>query len=400
MAESIQTILSPLRIKETISQLALPDTTLQTLMGYNLGVGMLQDETLDGALMFRPGDVTADGMPRQGNVTDWDGRVGQYDIYNNTRKIATARVPGQESARRPPQEVGYMRFTLPRSAETIPLTMEEIHNRRRIGGPSSELDQGGQDYIVHQLTTQAQKVANLVEFQTAAMFRGSYSFIQNGNDLQHVFSGGETTIDYNIPAGNKGTLDMLGDGAIIDADWDAAGTDIPGQLAKIQKAFIALTGKRLANIVIDSLGWEEVKNNTAIATQAGSANVVFEESIKSRPGVIRAVLRALPHYTWYIVDTVLDVWDDSTKTEVSTQLIPTGKAVFLPEADREWVEYQRGSEHVVEGPMDRGMALRAGFYPYAYPTHDPAGWNLSQVFNGFPALKVPKAVAYGDIYTP
>ncbi len=396
MTLSTQGILSPFMIKERISRLALADTSLQTLMGYNLGVGSLVDESLNGALMFEPGDVTADGAPRAGNVTDWPGRTGTYDIFNNTREIASARVPGQASARRKPQAVGRVDFTIPRSAETMPLTLEDIHNRRRIGGPSSELDTGGQVYVSFQEKYIAQKFANMVEFQTAAMFRGSYSFTQNGDDLEQTFTGGQTTIDYQIPAGNKSRLDMLGAGNILNANWNVDGSDIPGQLANINKAFVQLTGLGLFNIIINSTTWEDVKNNTAVHTQGGSANVVFEESIRTRPGVYTATLRGLPHFTWHIVDTVLDVWDGSAFTP--TQLIPDDRAVFMPNPASDWVEYQRGAEYVVEGPTGSPV-LRQGFYPYAYPTHDPAGWNLVAVMNGFPALKVPKALAFGTINT-
>ncbi|HQW51058.1 MAG TPA: ATP-binding cassette domain-containing protein, partial [Tepidiformaceae bacterium] len=44
------------------------------------------------------------------------------------------------------------------------------------------------------------------------------------------FSGGETTIDYQVPAGNLDQLDMLGGGNLLDADWATSSTDIPAHL--------------------------------------------------------------------------------------------------------------------------------------------------------------------------
>ena len=36
-------------------------------------------------------------------------------------------------------------------------------------------------------------------------------------------------------------------------------------------------------------------------------------------------------------------------------------------------------------------------YAYAYPTHDPSGWELCAVMNGIPALYTQSAIAYGLI---
>ncbi len=389
-------ILAPTLIKERISRLALVGTSLQSLFGWSVGAGALDDGSLDGSLSFREGDETADGIPRQGNVDDWDARSGSYDIFDNTRRVATARVPGQTSSMLAPQKVGTVNFTIPRSAETIPLTHESIHNFRPIGGPTSDIDRGGLRYITAQETIMAQRAANLVEFQTAAMIRGSYTFTQNGDDLEHTFSGGEVTIDYQQPAGNRDRLDMLGAGNIITADWDVAGTDIPAQLANINAAMVQLTGKGLKHIIVTGLTWEFVKNNTAIATQGGSANVVFDTQTRQRPGEFTAVLRALPQYTWHIIEYGVELWNGTT--HAFTKLIEEKKAAFLPEPDDQWTEYIRGAEWVTEGFGGR-VSFQHGFYPFAYPTHDPSGWNLSNVMNGFPALKVPNVPAYGTIDT-
>ena len=393
---SVSEILAPLLIKERISRLALVGTSLQRLFGWNVGVGALDDGTVDGVLGFTDGDVTAAGLPRTGNVDDWPARSGQYDIFDHTRNLATARVPGQASSMRAPQKVGSVQFTIPRCAETIDLTDEAVHNRRPLGGPASELDRGGRRYIEKQERFMAELIANVVEFQTASMIRGSYTFTENGDKLEHTFSGGETTINYQQPSGNRDRLNMLGAGNIIDADWDVAGTDIPAQLKSINAAMVQLTGKGLEHIICTGTTWEFVKNNTKVHTQGGSANVVFDTQTRQRPGEFTAVLRSLPQYTWHIIEYGVNVWDGSAFT--FTKLIEEKKAAFLPTPDNEWTEYIRGGEWVTEGP-NGPKSFQHGFYPYAYPTHDPSGWRLSNVFNGFPALKVPAAMCYGTIDT-
>jgi hypothetical protein len=394
---SLQEILAPTLIKERISRLALSGTSLQRLFGWNVGVGALDDQTLDGVLGFREGDVTADGMPRTGNIDDWEARSGQYDIFDHTRRLATGRNPGTASGRRAPQKVSFVQFTIPRSAEIMPLTDEDLHNRRPIGGPTSDIDRGGMRYIEAQERYLAELVGNVVEFQTMAMIRGSYTFTQKGDDLEQTYSGGEVTINYQQPAGNRDRLNMLGAGNIIDADWDLAGTDIPSQLNNINAAMVQLTGKGLKHIIVRGQTWEYVKNNTKIATQGGSANVVFDTQTRERPGEFTAVLRALPQYTWHILEYGHEIWDGTDSYDF-TPMVELKKAAFLPEPDSEWTEYIRGGEWVTEGP-NGPRSFQMGFYPYAYNTHDPSGWNLGFVFNGFPALKVPSAMAYGTIDT-
>ena len=397
MAYSTQQILAPLMILERISRLSLVGTSLQRLFGWNVGVGNLDDQSLDGALFFKEGNETASGMPRQGNVSDWDIRSGQYDIFDNTRDLATGSVPGSPQTMIKPQFVGQTQFTIPRTAESIPLTDEDIHNRRPIGGPASTNDNGGAAYIDLQQTHMAQRLSNTIEFQTAAMIRGSYRFRRNGDRLEHVFSGGAgTTIDYQQPAGNRTRLDMLGEGNIITADWDVAGTDIPNQLFEINRAMVALTGKGLKHILITSRTWNFIVNNTAVQNQGGSSNVVFTTNTRQRPGEFTAVLRALPHFVFHIIDYSVNVWNGTSYAR--TQLVEEKKAAFLPEPDTEWTSYLRGGEWVTEG--FRGpRSFQFGFYPYSYPTHEPSGWMLSNVFNGFPALKIPAAMAYGTIDT-
>ena len=67
----------------------------------------------------------------------------------------------------------------------------------------------------------AQRFANLIEFQTAAMLRGSYSYFDDGDDLRHSFEDGPVTVNFRIPSGNLNHLNMLGAGDILAADWSA-----------------------------------------------------------------------------------------------------------------------------------------------------------------------------------
>ena len=367
MTLSTATLLAPQTIKKAISQFELPGTSLQTLFGWGLG-----------------------GT----NVIRQSGRHFSYDIFNHTRKIATGRVPAQTSSRTPPQAARHVAATFPRACETLTLLDEDLLNRRRIGGPDSWLDQMGEAYLTRQEAYLAQRFANLIEFQTAAMLRGSYSFEEEGDTLFHGFSGGTTTIEFRIPAGNLSQLDMLGGGNILDADWATAATDIPQHLHEINAAMIQATGMGLAHVVLTSVGWQYVVNNTKVQQQGGSGERAFESLRRVSSGEFSATLRAMPWLTFHVIDYGLEIWNGTTET--FTKLVEDDHAAFLPEPSPRWCQYLEGSEVVTEGP-NGPKHERFGFHAWAFPTHDPSGWDLSAVLNGIPALYTPSALAYGQI---
>src|SRR5262245_52134105 len=366
MTYATSQILAPKTIEKAISQLELPGVSLQTLFGWGIG-----------------------GT----NVARHGGRNFKYDIFNVTRKVATGRQPAGSLAITRPQAVGDRGATFPRAAEKIQLLDEELLNRRSIGGPGAGLDRG-EVYVTRQEAYLAQRFANLIEFQTAAMLRGQYSYTTDGDLLRHGFTGSETTIDFQIPPGNITQLDMLGAGNILNADWATAGTDIPAHLHAINAAMIQLSGLGLAHVILTSVGWQKVVNNTKVKDQGGSAGPAFESLRRVGAGEFTATLRGLPWLTFHVVDYGLEFWNGSS--EVFTKLIQDDHAAFLPEPSPQWVQYLDGAEFVTEGP-NGAKHERYGFYAYAFPTHDPSGWDLCAVFNGIPALYTPSAVAYGLI---
>lgn len=367
MPRSLQEVLAPQTVHHAIAQIQLPGTSLSRLFGWHLA-----------------------GT----NKTQQSGRNFSYDTYDNTRLVASGRVPGQANSRQAAQSVGHVAGTFPRSAETIPLLDEELLNRRDIGGPSTQLDHRGESFVTRQEAYLAQRFANLIEFQTAAMIRGTYSYDEVGDELRHSFADGETSIDFRIPAGNQDGLDMLGDGDIITALWSNAGTDIPLQLQNINAALVENTGLGLAHVALTGTAWQYVINNTKVQTLGGADNVPFESLRRVGPGEFSAVLRAIPWVTFHVIDYGLHVYDGSSTSY--TKLIEDDHAAFFPEITPRWVQYLEGSEIVTEGPAG-AKSEQHGFHAYAYPIHDPSGWELCAVHNGIPALYTPDAMAYGQI---
>src|SRR5690242_9814258 len=113
MSQSTATVLAPKTILQAIAQMELPGTTLQNLFGWGF---------------------------RGANRMAQSGRNFAFDVFNPTRTVATARVPGQSASRQKAQSVKTVTGAFPRSAETITLLDEDLLNRRRIGGQLDELD--------------------------------------------------------------------------------------------------------------------------------------------------------------------------------------------------------------------------------------------------------------------
>ncbi|MHC2068918.1 major capsid protein [Bremerella sp. T1] len=367
METTIQDLLAPSTVVAAISQLDLPGSSLQKLFGWGLS-----------------------GTNKQKHR----GREFAYDIFNHTRKVATARGPGQASARTSPQSIGKITGAFPRAAETISLLDEDLLNRRALGESGNTLDAMGQSYVTRQEAYLAQRFVNLVELQTAAMLRGKYGYTALGDDLIHGFGNGDVTVDFQIPDSHRGQLDMLGEGNLLDADWADPQTDIPGHLQDINAALVQRCGMGLSHVVLTGIGWQHVVNNEVVQDMGGSTNQVYASLERASAGEFRATLRALPWVTFHVVDYGLEVFDGSE--EVFTKLVEDDHAAFLPEISPRWTHYLEGSEIVTDGPGGN-RAEQYGFYATSYATHDPSGWNLMAVMNGIPALTIPEAVAYGQI---
>lgn len=358
----LPTILQPGVLNETISQVRVINDRLQNFFGANTR-----------------------GFP---------GRYFGWDIFNDTRQLAKARAPGTGPARSRAIPVGHVNGNFPRFHDSVPLLLEEINNFRQIGGNAAVVDTMGEKYISEQMVKLKQKFTNVREFMFAGMIRGSFTYTQTGDDLDLSFSGGATTINFQVPAGNLTKLNMLGSGDILAATWDNTGTDIPGHLYAIDAAFENLIGRNLRHVWCTSTVWGYVLNNLKVQGQGGTANVVFETLSKSDgTDDFTARLRALPWLTWHITNGGLDVGNEATPPTF-TKLLEDDHALFCPEPSSDWIQIYEGSEPVVEYPGAE-PALRTGQYFWAEPTTKPAGYELIGLDNAIPALKIPKAIAYG-----
>lgn len=325
------------------------------------------------------------------HVRTMPGRRGSYDVFNDTREVPTARFPGKPATTIARQPVGNVPYIIPRTFEMMPIDAETVHNQRRIGGPTGELDIMGQAYVADQERIVKQRITNLREFQTVAMLRGSYTYTVSGDELRHDYTGGSYTVDYQVPAGNKGQLDMLGGGNLIGTAWDNAAAPILDDIREVNAALEQLIGRGVEDIFVTSVVWGFVLNNTQVQAQAGSVNRVFDV-LERDPNTQDFVARlfALPWIRWHICDKGLNLAGTFTK------LIPDTSAVMLPIIDEQVVSYYEGSEPVSEWE-GRPMVDRAGEYYWIAPKANPTRYELFGLHNGLPVLKVPAAIVHATV---
>lgn len=363
MSVSMPTILQPGTLSEVVSRVNVTNTRLQNFFGRNKEQRM--------------------------------GRNFAWDIFDQTREVEGSRMPGTGPARVTPQPVGQVNGTFPRVHSSIQLPYESLGNIRQLGG--IELDPSGESYITRQITVLKQKYVNHVEMQYAAMLRGQYYYSVTGDDLIPSLSSGTFTIDYQIPSGNKSSLNMMGAGNIISALWSSASTDIPAQLNAINAAFEQLTGRPLEHVWLSSVTMNYVLTNDKVKALSGTANVVFDQDTRDPVTKDRTVvLKGIPWLTFHVTDGVLAFGGNGITGGTSVKLIPDGYASFCVEPDPSWTNYLEGSEVVVEYP-GASPTMRYGQHFWAESTTKPAGYELIGVLNGLPALYAPKCLAYGTV---
>lgn len=316
------------------------------------------------------------------------GRNFAYDVFNDSREVGGGRMPGTPPSRVKPQLVGTVRGAFPRWHESIPLLYEDIHNIRQIG--SMAVDTRGESYILKQERYLSQRATNHKEFQFAAMIRGKYYYTQDGDDLNVSLSSGAAEVDFQVPAGNKSQLNMLGAGDIIGVTWATASTDIPADLFQINAAFEQLIGRQLNHVWMNSATFQYVLNNDKVKALAGTANVVFDSFNRVGKNDFECKLKGLPMFTFHITDGLLNLSGTPTK------LFANDEVMFCPEPDPTWIQYGEGSEIVVEYP-GAAPTERFGAYFWAEPTTKPAGYELIGVLNGIPFLYNPYAIAFADV---
>lgn len=394
MAVSLHELLQPQIILDVVSRIREGQGRLGRWLGFQPN-------------RFDPRRVALSGP----NTVQGDARYATFRIFDHTRVVAKAMAPGTGPATVAPNPVGDVRVSCARFHEKIPLSYEELGNLSPIVGPNSQVDTGGQDYVQRQERHIAVQFNNAIELMSTGMIQDSLYFVQQGEHWLPQLSAPTASqfgfqVPFQVPAGNKSQLNMLGTGNIIDAPWNNAGAKIFQHMQKIKMAMAQLSGYPLMHVWVNSGTWYNVITNTEVRNLGGTAATPFaefdkvpENGMDGLPtGEYQAILKADPTIKWHVNDQVLVTGSDidpsySTAPAAATivKIVPDTAAFFLTEPSSLWTRMYHGGEHVVENPGMKGV-LRRGYYFWHEYVTQPSAIDLIGLLNAVPLLYIPKVV--------
>lgn len=368
MVATIDGLLSSPTIKKVISRVKGPHLQMLDLFGMNPG----------GRNVFREG-----------------GKKFAYDTFNNTRSVASGRRHGVGPATIAENPIGNVSGFMYRSHEKMVIPYDKVFGNRDLGKDFGRipLEQSGKDYIRRQTEYITRRFRNARELILSRMFAaGSVSIDVQGDDMKLVPSGGNFTIDFQHPAGNRGDV-----GGIFAQNWGSAPTTaVPNdELMALNNHAAANSGLPIAHALCSSLTWAKVLNVSQVQNLAGSANRPF--TVLQRTGdtddkgnvstSFTAVLAGMPWLTWHIMDQRF------AYNGTETQVIPDDDIVLTPEPSSEWLELLEGSEMVREtthSPLKHVYGMEG----WRTPGIDPAAEVVKMVDGFMFALYIPSAFYY------
>ena len=378
MAGSIQEILRPQVLTKVVSRQMSASHWILNFMG------------------FTPGG--------RNEVNMGHGRNGTYNVYNRTRKVGLGRAPATAAARASRQGVGKVPFIYPRMHESVGLPAEEVHNIGQIADPAMR-DIAGQDMIMRQTRTEAEKAANWRAVQTIGMLRDTLYAFEQGDDWYFTFTSSSSLFQVSsaMPSGNKSQLDMLGGGDIIDTSWDNPSADIPRHLGEIDAAFQQLYGGRLDNMIVTNSLWQHIIKNDHVSSQAGIANAPFtqfERTVGTREDGTPfneqvGKLACRPMLNIWITDEGLDL--GAPGSESFTKYVEDTGAIFMPDPmTPDIYSMHVGSEPIAE--YDGGPeTVRTGLSSWSVKRSNPTETELFILDNCLAINHIPNSTAYGTV---
>lgn len=375
---ALQTLLSPQVLTKVVSQKAAASSWLLDL--FQLGPGQSQ-ETYMG-----------------------HGRFGAFNIYNHVRSVAKGRAPGTAAGRSAPNPMGTVNFTYPRMHDSVTLLAETLNNLGRIDDPAQR-DAAGADMIKRQTNTLGEMAANWRKAMLMGMLRDSLYFAFSGDDVYLNMTSG-LRINFQMPAGNKTQLNMLGAGNIIDASWATSTTNIPLHLLKINEGFQRLNGGKLCAVICGLTVFDAIRKNDHVQEEHGTSHSPYLRfdrlAVEDGPGktaknVFVVELRSAPGVLFYVTDETLDIGPDADSL-TATKIVADNTATFIgfEPGTEEVVQCYLGSEPIAEydgGPEN----VKVGTASWSVKRSNPTATELFVLDNCLTVNHIPDSIATGTV---
>jgi len=318
-----------------------------------------------------------------------------YTKVDANRKTARLAMYGSPSARRNLKGISEIPVTLIHTVEHIVLPMTTLMNLKDY--QNEQRQKMGMQEVARQTSDFKRYFDNLrAAAVCSALTRGAVYFDADGNLLSSS-TNAVVTVDFGIPAGNKGQLNALGTGDIIDASWASADTDIVAQIESLKQAAVQLSNYpiRYALHGKNILGY--LQTNTVLKEYLTRTEEMALQAAKNEIPSGLLGLQWLPMQEAYseLEDGGVFWWDDDM-------------VVFMPEPSPDWYEFIEGTYPVpvsfelannATSAVDVAHSLReqAGMFSYAEMLTDPPSIKMVAGDTFLPVIKVPKAVFIADV---
>ena len=366
---------------------------------------------------FQPNRFNPDNVSLEGpNVRYGDTRFASFRLDDVTRVVGKGRAPGTGPASVAVNPVGDVRVSCARFHEKVRLLGEFLGNLSPIIGPNSQIDTGGQSYVARQVVHLAEKYNNTIELMTTGMFQDNLYFQLAGDNLLPVIGAPASPnigiqIPFQVPAGNKSQLNLLGTGNILLIGWQNSSAPLIKNCLQIQAAMTQLSGYQPRHFWMNSLGWYNVLLNAEVRNTAGSANTPFamydripETAVDGMPQPeFAAELRGIPWAQWHVADDVLvtgsdidPTWASAPSAATFVKVFPDNTVIITPDPSADWTEMYQGAEYISEN-AGQPMTLKRGYTFWKEWVTQPSCIELIALMNMIPLLYVPKAICFATV---
>lgn len=325
-----------------------------------------------------------------------EGDSATYRRVDGTRQTARLAAYGSPSQRRSASGITEVPVKLLHSHEHVIHPSSVLENLQRFDSPNHQ--QLGRDEVARQTQSFRRLFENLRVASVCSMLGSGKIWFDGEGNLLPGSSGASVTVDYGIPDDHKNQI-----GGIIDAGWDAADTDIIGQIIALKAKAARDTGYPIRHAFYGrNIPGYIAANNDAKSLITG--NPALAHAMASTGDVPGGFLDMQwhPAYDAFYLDANGDVqnfFGDDT-------------IVFTPEPSADWYEMLQGSYAIPTGVAglnqndaqgdDAVAALSSlssayGLFSYSVLMTDPVAIKQVSGDTFLPTLKVPSAVFIADV---
>lgn len=321
--------------------------------------------------------------------------AGYYTVFYGQRKAAKVTAYGSPSVERELKSLGEKPVKLVHSHEKLridPKTYEKLRNYDNFN-----LQEKGVKELGRQMNLFARAFKNLEMVATLSMLANGKIWVDSSGNVLPTSSGAAQTIDYQVPSGNTGQLNVEGNGAIIGASWATASTDISAHIRNLKAASVRQTGYEITHAFygVNIPSYIAGNNYAHDWWVRHPADREFWLENAEIPDGFMGIKKWIPVYKAFYED------DNGTN-----QVFFGADAItFTPDITEDVYEFMKGSYDVPTTfqPLANGLAALNslkkvyGDFAYAIVTHDPVGVETHMGTTFLPIWKVPNALYVADV---